>query len=77
MAPSSDSAADDMTFFMICVMVSMAPLFCGNTVLFEKKKWPLDRMCASGSLRYPALPCGASVIKLREYVRTDSSCVET
>ena len=37
MAPSSDSAADDMTFFIIYVMVSMAPFFCENTVLFDKK----------------------------------------
>ena len=48
MAPSSDSAADDMTFFMICDMVSMAPLFDGNNVLFDKKKWPPARLCASG-----------------------------
>ena len=49
-SPSSDSAADDMTLFMICEMVSMAPFFGGNTVLFDKKKFPPVRLRGSDSL---------------------------
>ena len=53
--PSSASSADDMKFFMICEMVSMAPLFGGNTVFFYKTKWPPSQLRASGSLRYLSL----------------------
>ena len=76
-APSSASAADDMTLFMICVMVSMAPFFGGNNVFFDKKKRPLARLRASGLLRYLASLRVASVIWLREYVRMASSCEAT
>ena len=65
-APSLASAADDMTFFMICEMVSMAPLFGGNTVLMDMKKWPPFRLRGYGLLRYPASLCVASFIWLRE-----------
>ena len=50
-AHSSASTAADMTFLMICAMASMASLFGGNAVLFDKKKCPPDRLRASGSLR--------------------------
>ena len=36
--PSPDSAAGDMTFFMICVMLSMVPLFGRNIVCVLKDK---------------------------------------
>ena len=75
--PSSASAADVMTFFMICLMVSMAPLFGENVVLLDKKKFPPDHLLASDLLRYPALLCVASFIWLHEYVSTASSCVAT
>ena len=50
-APSSSPDADDMTVLIICAMVSMAPLFGGNVMLFDKKNFPPARLCASGSLR--------------------------
>ena len=50
-APSSASDADDMTLFMICAMVSIAPFFGGIFVFFYNKKCPPSRMHASGSLR--------------------------
>ena len=65
-AHSSALAADDMTFFIICAMVSMGSLFGVNTVLFDKKKWPPARLHASDSLGYPASVCVESVIWLRE-----------
>ena len=51
MAPSSASAVDDMTFLIICAMVSMAPFFGGNVVFFDRKKCPLARLRSSSSLR--------------------------
>ena len=36
-APISASAADDMTFFMICAIFKTAPLFAGSSSLFDKK----------------------------------------
>ena len=61
-APSSALAADDMTFFIICDMVSMAPLFGLIMMLLDMKKWPPARLRASFSLRYPALVCVAFFI---------------
>ena len=37
-APISASAADDITFFMICAMFKTAALFAGSSSLFDKKK---------------------------------------
>ena len=36
-APNSASAADDMTFLIICEMLRTAPLFGGFSSLFDKK----------------------------------------
>ena len=58
--------ADNMTFFMVCEMVIMAPFLCGNTVLFDMKKLPPARLHAYGSLRYPELMCEASGIWMHE-----------
>ena len=39
-APTSASAADDMTALMICDIVLMAPLLGGTSTLLDKKKCP-------------------------------------
>ena len=55
-----------MKFLMVFSMVSMAPLFGENTLLFDMKNWPLAQLRASSSLRYPELLCKASVIWLHD-----------
>ena len=50
-AVSSASVADDMTCFIMCVMLRIAPLFAGIPVLSDKKKFPPALLCAFGSLR--------------------------
>ena len=77
MASSSAFAADDIKFLIICAMVSMAQLFGGNLVFFDRKTFPPARLHASCLLRQPASLCVASVIWLRVYVSTASSCVAT
>ena len=39
-APSSASAADDMTALMICAIVRTAPLLCGISLSLDRKKCP-------------------------------------
>ena len=39
--PSSASAADDITFLMICAMVRTAPLLGGSAESVDMKKFPL------------------------------------
>ena len=75
--PSSALAADDMTFLMIFAMVSMSLSFGGNVVLFDKKNCTPAWLHDYGLLIYTASLCVASVIWMREYVRTASSCVAT
>ena len=50
-APSSTSAADDMTFLMICAMVRTARLLGGSTESFDMKKYLLARLRALVSER--------------------------
>ena len=50
-APSSASAADDITFFMICVMVRTAPLLGGSAESADMKKCPPARLRALVSYR--------------------------
>ena len=45
---SSDSAAEDMTTFMICAMLRMAPLFWGMSALVDKKTFPPALLRAFG-----------------------------
>ena len=42
--PSSALASNEIKFLMICEMTSMAPLFGGDVVFFDKKKIPLARL---------------------------------
>ena len=39
-APSSASAAEDITALIICAIMSIAPLFHGMSSFSERKKWP-------------------------------------
>ena len=50
-APSSTSAADDMTALMIWAVLSIAPLLAGSSLFSERKKWPPALLCALGLLR--------------------------
>ena len=50
-APSSTSAADDMTFLMICAMVRTVPLLGGLAASFDMKKCPPDQLQALVSER--------------------------
>ncbi len=53
-APSSASAALDMTTLSILDMLSTAPLLGGSSTLAEQKKWPPAQLLAAGSLSYKA-----------------------
>ena len=50
-AASSASVADDITFLMMCAMLSMAPLLGGSSESKDMKKWPPALLLALGSLR--------------------------
>ena len=50
-APSSASAAEDMTDLMICAIVSIAPLFRGTLLFSKSKKWLPARLQALVSER--------------------------
>ena len=50
-APSSSSAADDMTDLMIWTTMRIAPLLGGSLELLERGKWPPTRLRALGSYR--------------------------
>ena len=49
-APSSASAADDMTAFIMVAFDMIAPLLGGCWSLFERKKWPPALLLAFFSL---------------------------
>ena len=53
-APSSTSTADDMTAFITCAVLWIAPLFDGNVVLLEMKKCSPALLLACGSFKYKA-----------------------
>ena len=50
-APNSASVADDMTCFIMCAILSMAPLLGGLSVSCDRKNWPPARLRAFGSLK--------------------------
>ena len=50
-APSSASAAEDITALMSWTMLRTAPLLCGFVTSDDMKKWPPARLRAFGSLR--------------------------
>ena len=54
-APSSASAADDMTSLMILEIVKTAPLLGGNAVLLDIKKCPPAMLLDFVSERYESL----------------------
>ena len=58
-APILASAADAITFFMICAMARIAPLLAGCSTFSERKKWPPARLLELVFLRYPASLCAA------------------
>ncbi len=51
-APSSASAADDMTALTICEMLRTAPLLMGMSSCPAMNMWPPARLCELGSERY-------------------------
>ena len=53
-APSSASAAEDMTVLIICAMMMTAPLFGVTTELLDMKKCPPALLCAFFRERYEA-----------------------
>ncbi len=53
-APSSASAAEDMTDLIIWEVLRMGPLFGASSPPFERKKCPPARLLAFGLLRYDA-----------------------
>ena len=50
-AASSAYVADDMTCFIMCAMLRIAPLFAGISVSSDRKKCPPALLRAFGSLR--------------------------
>ncbi len=54
-APSSASAADDMTAQIICEMLRTAPLLMGISSFPAMNMWPPARLRDLGSERYDAL----------------------
>ena len=48
---NSASVANDMTFLIMCVMLSTAPLFGGTVVSLKRKKCPPALLHALGSLK--------------------------
>jgi hypothetical protein len=61
-APSSASAAKDMTAFIIVGMVRIAPLLGGNLSSFDKKKCPPAQLHDFFSFAYPASLWIANII---------------
>jgi hypothetical protein len=76
-APSSASAALDMTDLMIWDMFSTAPLLGGFSTFDDMKKCPPALLRAPGSLKYDASLCTASTMSLLLYVRMASGFVAT
>ncbi len=73
-APSSASAADDMTARIICEMLRTAPLFVGKSSLPAINMCPPPRLRAFGLDKYEALLCIAKSMLLALYVSTAFSC---
>ena len=73
-APSSASAADDMTAHIIWEMLRMAPLFVGMLSLPAINMCPPARLHAFGSDKYEALLCITRTMLLALYVSTALSC---
>ena len=71
-APSSASAADDMTALMILAIANTYPLLGGNAVLLDINKFPPDMLQAFVSERYEAFLWPTKTISLAWYVRTAS-----
>jgi hypothetical protein len=63
-APSSASAAEDMTALMICAMVNIASLFHGTSSFLDRKTCSQVHLGALVSDRYEALLCSASIMLL-------------
>ena len=63
-APSSASAADDMTARMICEMLRTAPLFVGMSSFADMNMCPPARLQALGSDKYDASLWMASTMSL-------------
>ena len=75
-APSSASAAGDMTALMICDMFTVAPFGGGVSSSFDRKN-PSIMLLACGMLFQPASLCAASTMLFAWYVSTASSCDAT
>ncbi len=73
-APSSASAADDMTARIIWEMLRTAPLFIDMSSLPAINMCPLTRLRAFGLDKYEASLCIARTMSLALYVSTASSC---
>jgi hypothetical protein len=63
-APSSTSAADNITALIICKILSTAPLLMGMSSVPAMNMWLAAQLWALGSDRYNALLCVASLILL-------------
>ncbi len=50
-APSSASAAEDITALMSCAKLRIDPLLIGFSTSDAMKKWPPAQLCAMGLLR--------------------------
>jgi hypothetical protein len=74
-APSSASAAEDMTTFMIVAFVKMAPLLGGNCLSFDREKCPPAQLHAFFLLQYPASVWMHKIFLLVKYVMIVFSCV--
>jgi hypothetical protein len=74
-APSSASAADNMTALIIVDVVNIAPLFGAEVLLFDRKKCPPDRLRAPFSFAYPASLCICRIMSLALNDIIASSCV--
>ncbi len=73
-APSSASAADDMTARIICEMLRTAPLFVGMLSAPAINMCPPARLRAFGSDKCEVLLCIARTMSLALYVSTALSC---
>ena len=74
-APSSASAADDMTTLMILAIVNTDPLLGGNSVLFDIKKCSPDLLMDFVSDKYEALLWLARTMSLAWYASMASGWV--
>ncbi len=75
-APTSASAAEDMTALIICAIVRMMPLFGGLAVLLDMKKCQPARLHVFDLDRYDAMLCPARTMSLAWYVTILSGLVE-